>query len=483
MPTPISNETIGLKYDPSEIDIYPKLQVFKSDTPSVAIHDQYLFFGIDTALHTVPDGFQYSKLKIDKNCGVITYDNTGGALLPGKLSIDVYVSGVLGVAVVKDAYVINIKDVPIEVTANPAEIDVNALYVGDISQLSYTTTGDITSVTYKLFGPHTGFGISPEGVVKKTTMLPSGTYKLSIMVTTNLGAKVFQDLITVNVGEAPTIKYMKHDGSGKLTKVTLTPYSPYSTLPPVVEGMTPDSWTLKLPATAPAELVDAMTIADDGVISVAGGKGIPAGDYVIGVIATESEIPVPFDSVFTLSVAESWTSIEYINETHLDPANGYATYGKDPASNAQFGYDAGQKLVKGYHGNDQIFNSWIILKVDYPSDVNGGDLLISFKERNGWGPAQEICYQEFVRTLSYSYDGNTWTPLMDANDEDWPTEGAGNSFHDIQNQDMGSYDLNNTTIYFKWHYDNSASATHTKSVWMLDNFKFDFSTGNSAVEE
>jgi len=114
--------------------------------------------------------------------------------------------------------------------------------------------------------------------------------------------------------------------------------------------------------------------------------------------------------------------------------------------------------------------------------IYGVNLSISFDERNGWGPAQDVCYQEFVRTLQYSYDQADWTDIMGASDPDWPTQGSG-SFNSIVNKEVAGIDITNDTLYVKWHYDNSASATKTKSVWMLDNLLFKYTINYEPIEE
>ena len=484
-PTFITNENIGLKYDPQEIEVYPIVGNIYSDTPTVAV-DQLVVFGIDTAFHSAGDtAYNRGKIHIDKTRGVIWYDNSLGTLLPGDFSFDVSVVGSYGFAVVKDAFRFKVLEVPISVTASPDNVEVSSIYEGVISTLSYEVVGNpdepITSVSYQIKPAVTGFSVDNQGKILKNVNASTGDYSLTILATTNLGARTFKNLITVHVGQAPTLKYLKHDG-GDLTKVILSPGSSYTTVQPELTGMQPSAWALKTDGL-PQALIDALSIDNNGVITLASNGNIPEGDYEIGVIITsDAGVDVPFANVFTMSFQVQWDEVNFTGN-EFDPANGQTTYGFDPGSTTHFTYDSGNTgQIKGYHGPDALFNSWFTTIIPIGDDWNGAKLLISFEEKNGWGPNQDPCYQEFVRTVQYSYNETDWTDIMPADDPDWPSTGSG-GFNPVSNQEVSGLDVSNATLYVKWHYDNSASDTKTKSVWMLDNLKFKYTVNYDPVEE
>ena len=485
-PTLITGDNVGLKYDPDEIEVYPIVGEILSDTPTIAIDDQVVVFGLDTVLHSLgPDAFNYGKAHIDRNTGKIWYDNVLGTLQPGTLSFDVTVAGVNGVAIVKDAFRFKVLEVPVNVTADPDNVEVSSVYEGVISTLTWEEVGNpdqhINEVTYSIKPAVPGFSVDEQGNVKKSVTVETGTYSLTIVATTNLGAKTFPNLISVNVGEAPVLTYMKHDGSGELTKVTLSPGSEYSTTQPELTGMAASGWAI-MSDGLPNELVNALSIDDQGVVSVAANAAIPVGDYSIGInITSGSGVDVPFPDKFTLSFQVHTSQILY-DDDEFDPANGQISYEYDPASQTHFTYDAGNGVIKGYHDNGQVLNSWATAIIPIADDWNGVKLTISFEEKNGWGAAQDACYQEFVRTLQYSYDQTDWTDIMDASDPDWPTQGSG-GFNPVADQEVTGIDITNDTLYVKWHYDNSASSTLTKSVWMLDNLLFKYTINYEPIEE
>ena len=487
-PPILTEENVGLEYSPDVLETYPVAGFIKSDTPTLATQEVHVY-GIDTALHTATTettpGFVYSKLKIDKNNGVISYDNSLGSLLPGTLTVDVTVAGVQNYVTIKKAFTFEIKEVPINVTADPTDVEVTAIYVGVVSNLSYETVGNpdepITSVSYKISPAVTGFTVNNNGEISKDVNATEGVHKLSILATTNLGAKMFEDLVTVNVTGAPVLTYNKHDGSGELTKVTLSPGSAYSTTQPELTNMEAQSWEILVSDDVPQAVKDALSVDENGVISVAANPSIPEGDVSVGVTVTATNgVAVDFPDKFVLSFQNQWSEITYKNED-LDPAAGNVTYGSDPESQTHFNYDPGNKEVKGYHDFDQTLNSWFIAKLPMDNTWTGM-LSVSFKEKNGWGAAQDVCYSEFVRTMDYSYDQTSWNSIMAADDPDWPASGSG-SFNTVVNQSVNGLDNTNSELYVKWHYDNSASGTQTKSVWLLNEFTFKYSIAYDPVEE
>ena len=70
---------------------------------------------------------------------------------------------------------------------------------------------------------------------------------MSVRVNTNAGVVIAENILTVNVGEAPTIEMTQQDGTTLLTKTVLSPNTPYTTSAPKVTGMIPAQWDIIFP--------------------------------------------------------------------------------------------------------------------------------------------------------------------------------------------------------------------------------------------
>jgi len=477
-------------YDPAapspftypDATFYPRRAVLASDTPVFSIEGVYRLL-IDS-VH-VSDGGSYVKgdFSIDDASGVISYDNKNGTINPGHYSVDVSIHTVNSLVRMPEAWKFTVLDVPVSITVTPEEVNTGALQQGEVAEVTWTDESpgqEITTVSFAIVPPVPGFSIDTAGKVLKTTSAPADTtLHLSLQVNTNLGTKNFSDVLTVHVGPPPTILYHQSNGSDTLHRVTLAPTTTWTSQVPQLTGMNDDNgWMMVLPDSVPQEVKDALSVDDQGVITFTGTAGLPDGEYVIGVrVTNSSNISYDFKELFTLRLVTKWEEVIY-DDTEF--SSDTISYYKDPTSAAKFGDGGG--YAKGYHGPDATFISWFVAAVDIHNNWNGVEMTVSFEERNGWGPKQDPVYQEFVRTLQYSYDSTTWVDLMAADDADWPQTGAG-SFVSVNDQSMGSVDLTQSRLYFKWYYDNSASATKTKSVWMLDNLRFRYTVDYAVIEE
>ncbi len=463
---------------------YPQRIVMTSDTPVFTVQGVYML-KIDS-VHVLTEGgaFQQSAFSIDDATGVISYDNTGGTINPGQYALDISIQTVNSIVRMPEPWTLTVLDVPVSITVTPEEVTTGALQQGNIALITYTDESpkqEITEVTYAINPSVPGFSVDSTGNVIKSTSAPTDTtVVLSVQVNTNLGTKTFPDVLTVHVGAPPTILYTKAADGDTLHRVILSPVAAWSSQPPVLEGMNADGgWAVILADTVPQEVKDALSIDANGVVSVAAGSNLPDGEYVVGVRATNSSgVSFDFTDLFTLEVQTRWNEIVY-DDTEF--SSDTIAYYMDPASATSF-IDGGG-YVKGYHDEGATFISWFVAAVDIGADWNGMELTISFEERNGWGAKQDPVYQETVRTLQYSYDSLDWTDVMSATDPDWPMSGAGKEYHAIKDQSVGEVDLNQSVLYFKWYYDNSASDTKTKSVWMIDNLKFRYTIDFDIVEE
>lgn len=200
-PAPVTASNVNLDYH-GALETYPLLQVFVSDTPSYTIEGQF-FFAIDTAYSTTGSEFSSNKFGINSQTGVISYDNASGSIAPGNYAVDVSVVNLTGIAVVKPAFELKILEVPVNLTADPDNLNLTLADTGVISQLTYTVIGNpepgITEVTYTIKPTVTGFSVNEAGEIRMNSEVESGEYWLSIMAKTNLGNKLFDDLVNVNV--------------------------------------------------------------------------------------------------------------------------------------------------------------------------------------------------------------------------------------------------------------------------------------------
>jgi len=472
------------KFSYAEKSFYPQKIVLASDTPVFSVEGVYSL-KIDSVYAASENDYVKSDFNIDDATGVITYDNKGGSINPGEYSVDVSIHTVNSIVYMDKAYNFTVLDVPVSISADPAEVNAGALQQGVISTISYTDESpeqNLVVESYELNPFVQGYSINENGeVIKSTNAIPNSTDSLSILVNTNLGTKTFRNVVVVHVGPPPTILYPKASDGDTLRNVIMSPTSGYVTQPPVLTGMNYDGgWEVILADTVPQEVKDAISINSSGEITYKGSAAVPDGVYSISVKVTNSSgVSFTFNDLFTFTLKTKWEQITYVDK-EFNPANGIISYAKDPASATMFSDGGG--YAKGYHGANAIFNSWFIAKVDITSAWNGNKLLISFEERNGWGAKQDPVYAETARTLQYSYDQNTWTDIMSPNDAAWPMTGSG-SFIAVNDKEVDGIDTDQTSIYFKWHYDNSASATLTKSVWMLDNLTFKYTIDYEIVEE
>ena len=108
-------------------------------------------------------------------------------------------------------------------------------------------------------------------------------------------------LLTVNVGEAPTIEMTQQDEATLLNKTVLSPNTPYTTSAPKVTGMIPAQWDVILPkslfndnpdATAGEVAIDfsgAFSVENpSGKVSISADSGLPIGIHVLSLKATNS---------------------------------------------------------------------------------------------------------------------------------------------------------------------------------------------------
>ena len=149
--------------------------------------------------------------------------------------ISVSVDNAGGVANYTDAVTMKVLPVPIQINIDNASVDVGSLQIGEIATASITDlsgSGVVNMVTYQLIDAPDTYTINEKtGVISKVKAANSGSVKLSVQVGSNLGAVVATDLLTINVGPSPTLSLLQLDGATALTRVTLSPYTAYTSYP------------------------------------------------------------------------------------------------------------------------------------------------------------------------------------------------------------------------------------------------------------
>ena len=291
----------------ADVDVYPLLDIISTDTPSVDNSIKTgVVFSIDTIKAPAESTFDHSKFSIDKPSGVISYDNSMGGLSEGNYMISVSVNNAGGIAKYDDAVAMTVLSVPIQVNIDNQSIDVGSLEIGEIATASITDLsgqGVVNSVTYQLIDAPDIYTINETtGVISKVKAANSGSVKLSVQVGSNLGAVVASDLLTVNVGPSPTISLLQLDGSTPLTRVTLSPYTAYTSYPPVLSDMTAVTWNIILPPSLD-NFKNFFSMGASGEITLAADANLPEGDYKIGITPQNAGgISLDFPEVLTIKV-------------------------------------------------------------------------------------------------------------------------------------------------------------------------------------
>ena len=469
-------------YTPKEF--YPEKTELVSDTPVFKVTGVYSL--VIDSVHIYDDGAcTPSNFEVDTETGVITYNNKQGTINPGRYALDMSIKTVNSVVKLDTVYSLTIFDVPVSISADPAEVTTGALQQGVISSISYTSDNpDLVVESYEINPLVMGYSVDENGnIIKSTAAMPNSTDILSILVNTNLGSKSFENMLTVHVGPPPTILYKKAADGDTLKNVIIAPTSTYSTQAPELKGMNSDGgWSLLLADTVPQIVKDALSVDADGVITFTGGTDIPDGKYVIGVKVTNAtDVSYEFTNLFTITAVTKWGELNFSGDDFDDISK--INYYRESNSKTEFGAGAvgGVKGAKGYHGNGQVLNSGILLTLKTPVDWDGNKMYLSFKERNGWNASQDPIYAETARTIDYTYDKVSWNMVMESSDSDWPSSGGG-SLISIKDQPVENIDANRSTVYFRWHYDNTGSAL-TKSVWLIADINFKYTVDFTSIEE
>jgi len=490
----------------SDVDVYPVLDVISTDTPSVDNSiNTGLVFNIDTVKAPAESTFDYSKFSIDKPSGVISYDNSMGGLTEGNYSISLSVDNAGGVARYDDVVTISVLSVPIQINIDSESVDVGSLQIGEIATASVTDLsgqGVVSMVTYQLVDASDIYSINETtGVISKDKAANSGSVKLSVQVGSNLGAVVASDLLTVNVGPSPTISLLQLDGSTPLTRVTLSPYTAYTSYPPVLSDMTAASWDIILPPTLD-NFKNFFSMGAAGEITIAADANLPEGDYKIGVTPKNAGgISLDFPEVLTVKVENRSAVVfeDLINDHpgdessyHPSTLDGWSTHlisGTEDASS--------WKKMKAVAGKWGSMRRWmggtyvgdsdecVIREVDLSSIDKTKPTKIVFGEVIGYGSLytdkydRAFYYGEDTTNVSVgTWNDSEWVPITGLGLEgaDWlgTNWNSGNGPPQDYTKSINLNSISGDKVYLNWRMRRKDSQTGKQNgQWVINDIRIE----------
>ena len=501
----------------SDVDVYPVLDVISTDTPSVDNSiNTGLVFSIDTVKAPAESTFDYSKFSIDKPSGVISYDNSMGGLTEGKYSITLSVDNAGGVARYDDVVTISVLSVPIQINIDSESVDVGSLQIGEIATASVTDLsgqGVVSMVTYQLVDASDIYSINETtGVISKDKAANSGSVKLSVQVGSNLGAVVASDLLTVNVGPSPTISLLQLDGSTPLTRVTLSPYTAYTSYPPVLSDMTAASWDIILPPTLD-NFKNFFSMGAAGEITIASDANLPEGDYKIGVTPKNAGgISLDFPEVLTIKV-ENRSAVVFEDLINDHPGeddsappsavNGWSSHvisgTKDDGSS--------WKKMKAVAGKWGSMRRWmggsyvgdsdecVIREIDLSSIDKTKPTTIVFGEVIGYGPAYMNKYdrafyygEDITNVSSGTWNDAEWVPLngLGLEGADWlgTNWNSGNGPPQDYTKSINLNSISGDKVYLNWRMRRKDSQTGKQNgQWVINDIRIEQPDVYAAEEE
>ena len=340
-PQLIDADSTSLVYE--KLTAYPSLGSIQSANPTTSDLETPYGFRILKTSSPSQSNFVQAAFTIDRESGIISYGNINNTISTGTFSVDVGLVNTNGMAVYENAFELIILDVPLEVVIDKNEVEAGIFEQGVMATISYTDTSgtdQITSATYKLIDPPAGFEIdSSTGEISKVKGAASGPNSLSVEITTNAGVVTAPNVLTVNVGESPTIEMFQQDGSTPLTKTVLSPNTAYTTSAPEVTGMNPTKWEVIFPAslvnsdTELGEVIDfssSFSVEEpSGKVSIAEDAGLPLGTHSLGLKATNaSDDEFEFKDVLTIEVENRWDTVIY-EPSDFDTFNGITLHHLD----------------------------------------------------------------------------------------------------------------------------------------------------------
>ena len=529
-------ETVEL-YEPQLIDadstslVYEKLTTYplqgsiQSANPTTSDLETPYGFRILKTLSSTQSNFVQAAFTIDRESGIISYGNINNTISSGTFSIDVGIVNTNGMAVYENAFELIILDVPLEVVIDKNEVEAGIFEQGVMATISYTDTSgsdEITSATYKLIDPPVGFEInSSTGAISKVKGAASGPNSLSVEITTNVGVVMAPNVLTVNVGESPTIEMLQQDESTSLTKTVLSPNTAYTTSSPEVTGMDPTNWEVVLPTSLLnsdfelGEIIDfssSFSVEEpSGKVSIAADAGLPLGTHTLGLKATNaSDDEFEFKDVLTIEVEDRWGTIVY-EPSDFDALTGVTLHHLDSPTSFLGTTDnhgmAKMPVVKWQSingaGNSNRIDAAMELKIPI-QDPSIRKARISFYEASGYNNYYVTRHERKV----YSYqaadttppvaDPSTWNLLIDNDDSMWSTIAQWPALKAARDVTMTAPDItlfnkmegktvsvssDTQNLYFFLRFTKVSDEFPTQGQWLIADFMVEASLAFPAEEQ
>ena len=444
-PQLIDADSTSLVYE--KLTAYPSLGSIQSANPTTSDLETPYGFRILKTSSPSQSNFVQAAFTIDRESGIISYGNINNTISTGTFSIDVGLVNTNGMAVYENAFELTILDVPATINIDVSDVEAGIFEQGIMATVSYTDSsgsGAISSATYALIDPPVGFQIdSSTGAISKVSGAISGPNILSVRVNTNAGVVIAENILTVNVGEAPTIEMTQQDEATLLNKTVLSPNTPYTTSAPKVTGMVPTQWDVILPkslfndnpdVTAGEVAIDfsgAFSVENpSGKVSISADSGLPIGIHVLSLKATNlTNDEYTFDDVLTIEVEERWdTNPIYENDLtnlgtqiKLHELNGSTGIMGTSGSHGK----TKSPVVKWQTLNDNTARKDGAMEVKVPITNTLKKVRISFYEAFGYNNffmqrhTRELSTFQTTDSADPSLDPSSWDVLKDGEDTAW----------------------------------------------------------------
>lgn len=464
---------------------------------------------------------------IDEKTGVITIDNTEDKLDVGLYTVDLEIQNIEGYYAAPNAFTVEILDIPLDATSEPTTVNVAFLEVKDIATITAIDTsesGDVLEgITYSLVDAPDGIMIdNTTGKISKNRNAPEGEHLITVTIaTTNLGAKTFENILTVTVGEKPDVvpglKYVQADGVTTLTNVTLGQNTAYSTVAPIMEAI---DLTQPYAIILPVELQGLdITINTDASIAIAADQNLPVGVYPIGVQATDTfNVSFDYEGLFMVTVGDAeWTQV-YFNDFNYDPdgnrwKNNQQGQKVDPDYLKSYAFGNSSAIATGgvenadsnisLHAmrlnatnNTASRDMDAVLTLKLTMDESWQEMRVSFNEMFSLNQTVYSSYGE-GRTLSFSHNVDDLvggvafnnegqqTTILAGDDASWSTEFK---WVDTSDEDMNKIENKNVPftageefIYLNWRVQKLGDDVPA-GIW-IDDIKVEVLAGASGAVE
>jgi hypothetical protein len=486
----------------TDIITFPYMQELKTDTPQFNIPtDLFQFRIFDVVQADTSIAINKSLFTIDEKSGVITIDNSKGNLTQLYYKVDVGVGSVDGMIRVDSVFKIELLEIPLGHTITQTAVSAGALEAGDMATVAFVDNsgeGVIDNVSYALSNEPTGFSIDETtGIISKSTSAASGENRISVQISTNMGAKTFEDILTVTVGNAPTIEFaLASDGTTKLATVTLSPWSTYTSAIPTLTGMNDGGgYEIIVPDTIPAGAVVANA---NGTITVTGNAVLSGGEFPVGVTVTNSTgASKTFEDLFSIVVEQRWEAFfadsfddgltDVLSTLYPSYAN-YTLSGTDEWAKAVVA-KAGLPTIEGIRRFNPKSDACLVKTIDIGTDIKG--LRITFGEQFGYNDTfipkyNRMLYvgEDVAELANTNFVDADWTEVMSTSDSRWSTAKtwASRLPNNVPDIDIDLSGIIGSTVYLNWRFNPVDVAVVQNGQYAIDYINASASKAYAAEE-